>query len=70
MNPMMVVWWEAMCRASFGMLTGTPHIPRKPIKEPPTFPRSDMVEAMEEERDGVSSIRSRSEEHTSELQSR
>ncbi len=57
MNPMLLVLYHAMSRCYFDMLTGVPYTPRKPLKEPPTFLRSDMVEAMEEERDGISCIR-------------
>ena len=57
MNPVFPAVFMAISRCYFDMLTGIPYTPRKPMKEPPTFPRSDMVEAMEEERDEVSCIR-------------
>ena len=55
MNPMLMVWWQVMCRSSFDLLMGIPM--QRQLPPPAPMPRSDMVEAMEEERDEIFSIR-------------
>jgi len=55
MNPMLMVWWQVMCRCSFDLLVGIPMQRQLPAPKP--MPRSDMVEAMEEERDEIFNIR-------------